>query len=114
MKARPFPSNKRQEAIRLCQETLDAGRFCILLKESGRDRYTLCYQVKIAKAPLKAAAPPPLPRSRRAQSSGNTILARPAAPQRPRLRGVPDDNRTILQRPKAVVPPSAVLQPRVV
>lgn len=114
VKARPFPSDKRQEAIRLCQETLDAGRFCILLKESDRDRYTLCYQVSAVKTPPKAAAPSPRPaQPRRTQSSGNTILARPAAPPRSRLRGAPDDNRTILQRPKPATPPSdAVLQPR--
>ena len=51
VKARAFPSTNRQEAIRQCQETLDDGRFCILVKDRQRSQYTLCYQVKSAKRP---------------------------------------------------------------
>lgn len=48
VKARSFPMAKRQVAMNLCRETLGGGRFCIVLRESKRHQYTLCYQVSSA------------------------------------------------------------------
>ena len=126
VKARYFPGAKRIEAVRMCQEALDEGRFCILLKDRDRDRYVLCYQVQSTKSATPKAPPAPqsqpverpepapaqpvtskraLRRSPRNDDS-HTILQRPqpAAAAR-KLAGVSrDDSRTILQRPQPVMP----------
>ena len=93
VKARPFSNAQKKEAERLCQETLDTGRFCILLKECKLEQYTLCYQIPSAASPQsarrvgKVLPPLPLPKQRFQDSS--------------------NDNRTILQQPKDLNMPPA-------
>lgn len=90
VKGRTFANEERQEAIHICQEALDNGQFCILLKEKAGKQYTLCHQVKSASANGKTQAAAPKAATKRPS---------PPPPSRKPVMPNRDDGRTILQRP---------------
>lgn len=120
VKARVFPAAEKDKAVRLCQETLDAGRLCILLKDMKRAQYSICYQVKptsrlAAATPASAPAPKakakPAPRSAapmpqaqpkpgKVMANANATTARPVSAEELRrlTRNDRENSRTIFHR----------------
>lgn len=97
VKAQSFPLSRRQDAARLCQSTLDSGRFCILVWDGDQQQYTLCYQIETAKLASSPAARTSQKSPTPARARANRASAPQQKPRRlPRRR---DDDLTLLQRP---------------